>query len=143
MSRAMQKWVEDDKTAPEWIALGRTVTLPKSTNLSSEKDYRPLRCLNTSFKMFTGLLANFMKHHTDKNEMWDKSQMGTRKDVLGTVNQLLIDNCMMDEVKTHKRNLAVAFYDYKKAYDIVNHDWILRVCGWMGISMKVCRMIKI
>ena len=29
----------------------------------------------------------------------------------------------MDEVRNQQRNLAVAFYDYKKAYDMVRHDW--------------------
>ena len=106
MSRAMQKCVEDDKTIPEWIALRRTVMLPKSTDLAPEKDYRPITCLNTSYKMFTRLLANYMKHHADENEMWDKSQMETYKDVLGTVDQLLIDNCIMDEVKTHKKKFS-------------------------------------
>ena len=47
--------------------------------------------------------------------------------MLGTVDQLLVDNAIMDEVRNNKRNLAVAFYDYQKAYDMVRHDWMLRV----------------
>ena len=35
--------------------------------------------------------------------------------VMGTVDQLIIDNALMDEVKNQQRNLAVAFYDYQKA----------------------------
>ena len=31
--------------------------------------------------------------------------MGTCQDVLGTVDQLLIGNCIMDEVRIHKRNV--------------------------------------
>ena len=42
--------------------------------------------------------------------------------VLGTVDQLLIDSAIMDEVREKKRNLAVSFYDYQKAYDMVRHD---------------------
>ena len=39
----------------------------------------------------------------------------------------------MEEMKTYHRYLAVAFYDYKKAYDKVHHDWMLKVYKWTGI----------
>ena len=34
--------------------------------------------------------------------------------------------------KDHHRNLAVAYYDYEKACNMVHHDWMLRVYEWMG-----------
>ena len=46
---------------------------------------------------------------------------------MGTDNQLIIERSMMEEIKTYHQQLAVVFYDYKKAYDIVHHDWILQV----------------
>ena len=48
----------------------------------------------------------------------------------------------MDEVKQYHRNLAVAFYDYKKAYDKVHHDWMLRVYQWIGIPDEVIKLIS-
>ena len=47
----------------------------------------------------------------------------------------------MEKVKKYHRNLAVAFYDYKKAYDKVHHDWMLRVYEWIGIPKKVIKLI--
>ena len=41
--------------------------------------------------------------------------MGICEKVLGTVDQLLIDNAIMREVTDHHRNLAIAYYDYQKA----------------------------
>ena len=101
--------------------------LPKADELSSETDYRPIPCLNTSYKIFTGMIGKYMKDHADRNNIWDRSQLGTCEGVLGTVDQLLVDSCIMDEVRRYKRNLAVAFYDYQKAYDMVRHDWMERV----------------
>ena len=46
--------------------------------------------------------------------------------MLGTVDQLL-DKCIMEKVREHKRDLAVAFYDYRKAYDKVYHGWMMMV----------------
>ena len=48
----------------------------------------------------------------------------------------------MEEVKKYHRNLAVAFYDYKKVYDKVHHDWMLRVYKWIGIPDEVIELIS-
>ena len=63
-----------------------------------------------------------MKGHAERNSIWDRGQLGTCSGVLGTVDQLIVDNTIMDEVRRKRQNLAVAFYDYRKAYDMVRHD---------------------
>ena len=68
-----------------------------------------------------------MKDHASRNEIWDKSQLGTCSGVLGMADQLLIDSAIMGEVREKKRSLAVSFYDYQKAYDMVRHDRMIRV----------------
>lgn len=140
--KTMQTWIIETNTIPEWIAVGRGVMIPKAEDLSIVKDYRPITCLNTVYKIYTGMIAKYLKSHAERNEMWDQNQMGTREGVLGTVDQLLVDNCIMDEVREQHRNLAVAYYDYQKAYDMVRHDWILKVYGWMGVPENVCRLVE-
>ncbi len=83
-----------------------------------------------------------MREHALVNEIWDEGQLGAVEGVLGTVDQLIIDRCIMEEVKQHHRNLAAAFYDYKKAYDKVHHDWMIRVYEWIGIPQKVIKLIE-
>ena len=82
-----------------------------------------------------------MREHALVNEIWDEGQLGAVEGVLGTVDQLIIDRCIMEEVKQHHCNLAVALYDYKKAYDKVHHDWMIRVYDWIGIPRNVIRLI--
>ena len=48
----------------------------------------------------------------------------------------------MEEVKQYHRNLAVTFYDYKKVYDKVHHDWMLRVYKRIGIPDEVIKLIS-
>ena len=88
------------------------------------------------------MIGSYMKNHADRNNIWGKSQLGTSYEVLGTVDQLVIDNAILDEVREKQRNLAVAFYDYQKAYDMVRHGWQLRVYRWMGIPEKVVNVIS-
>ena len=81
-----------------------------------------------------------MYEQTLVNKIWDEGQLGA-VGVLGTVDQLTIDRCIMKEAKLYHRNLAVAFYDYKKAYVKVHHDWMLRVYEWIGIPKEVMELI--
>ena len=68
-----------------------TVLLPKSKELGDEKNYRPITCLNTSYKLLTGLIGKYMRNHAIENNIWDEDQLGGVEGVLGTVDQLLID----------------------------------------------------
>ena len=60
---------------------------------------------------------------------------------MGTVEQLIINRCIMEEVKQYHRNLAVAFYDYKKAYDKVRNNLMLSMCQWIGIPKEIMELI--
>ena len=111
--------------------------IPKTKDLSSEKDYRPITCFNTSYKIYSGILAQHVKKHVICNDLWDKSQMGTCEKILGIVDKLLIDNATMGKVRDHHSNLAIGYYYYQKAYDIVHYDRMLRVYEWVGIERKV------
>ena len=139
--RCFTRWREQPEVIPDWLTQGRTVLLPKIEDLSSERNYRPITCLNTCYKIFTGMIGKYMKEHAERNNIWDRCQLGTCSGVLGTVDQLLIDAAIMDEVRNQQRNLAVAFYDYQKAYDMVRHDWMIRVYRWMGIQEKVVKVL--
>ena len=137
LCRALRKLKEDHSLIPDWFPAGRTVMLPKTDVLSNVKERRPITCLNTSYKIYTGIIGKYMREHACNNGIWDEGQLGGVEDVLGTVDQLIIDNCIMEEVRRHRRNLAVAYYDYKKAYDSVHHDWMLRVFDWIGIPNDI------
>ena len=83
-----------------------------------------------------------MRDHACNNSIWDEGQLGGVKGVLGSVDQLLIDNCIMDEVRKQQRNLSVAYYDYRKAYDNVHHDWMLCVYNWIRIQKDVISVLN-
>ena len=142
LAKVLNKVTDDPSLIPEWFTLGRTVLLPKTNNLNEVSDYRPITCLNTIYKIYTGVIANFMKDHAMRNDLWDDGQLGAREGVLGTIDQLLVDECIMQQVRDKKRNIAVAYYDYKKAYDMVHHDWMIRVYKWMGVPDKVCNVLN-
>ena len=142
LKKVFEQIRDNNRLIPTWWPLGRRVLITKSKDLSDEKNYRPITCLNTLYKHLTTLVGMFMKNHATENKIWDEGQLGRAEGVLGIVYQLIIDRCIMEEVKTQHRNLAVAFYDYKKAYDKVHHDWMLRVYSWMGLPVNVISLLR-
>ena len=120
VTRAFERMKNDYDMIPVCWPTRRTVEIPKTKDLSNEQKYRPITWLNTSYKIMTGLIGKYMREHALEDNIWDEGQLGAVEGVLGTVDQLIIDNCIMEEVKTYHRNLAVAFYDYQKAYDKVD-----------------------
>ena len=67
------------------------VKIFRTPGLKSEKSYRPITRLNTSYKLFTGILATHAKEHVMANNIWDNNQVGTCSNVLGIVDQPLMD----------------------------------------------------
>ena len=57
----------------------------------------------------TGLAGKYMRQHEMENNIWDKGKLGVMEGVLGTVDQPIINWCIIEEVITHQQNLAVAY----------------------------------
>ena len=125
--RAFERMKDDNNLIPVWWLIGRTVQIPKTKDLSNEQKYRPITFLNTSYKIMPGLIGKYMREHAIVNSIWDEGLLGAMEGVLGTVDQLIIDKCIMEKVKTYHRNLAVAFYEYQKTCGKEHHEWTIRV----------------
>ena len=54
-----------------------------------------------------------------------------------TGDQLYIDKLLLQEVKRRKKNLAIGWVDYWKAYDMIYHSWVIKSLNIMGIAKYV------
>lgn len=135
--RAFKMIIYDNSMIPGQRPTGRTILLEKTKYLNDKKNYQPI----TSYQILTGLIVKYMFEHTLKNKIQDKGQLGVVEGVPGTVYQLIIDRCILEEIKHYYRNLVVAFYDQKKVYDKVHNDWMLHVYQWIGIPKEEIELI--
>ena len=60
----------------------------------------------------------------------------------GTKDQLLIDKMIVKNCKKHLTSLAVAWIDYRKAYDMVPHSWIEKCMNMFGVAVNVRSFIS-
>ena len=64
------QWLEQPDEMSDWLTQGRTVLLPKTEDLSNMGNYHPITCLNTCYKIFTGMIGNYMEEHADRSNIW-------------------------------------------------------------------------
>ena len=76
------------------------------------------------WKLLTGVIADQIYSHFNQEILLPEEQKGCRKGYRGTNDLLYIDRAVIKEVKSGNKNLAMAWIDYKKAYDMVPHSWI-------------------
>ena len=69
LKTALEQVKDNDDLIPVWWPSGRTVLLTKMEDLTDEKEYCPITCLNTSYKVLTGLAGKFMRNHTMENNI--------------------------------------------------------------------------
>ena len=119
--------VWDRKTQlPAWLIQLKTILLAKNNDTKNAKNYRPIACLNITYKLFTGILNQFLEDHCLTNNIISVEQAGGKKGSWGCTDQLLINKMAMDEIRKNKRNAYVMWFDYKKAFDSVPHSWIIK-----------------
>ena len=78
-------------------------------------------------KLLSGVIAGQIYVHLDQQKLLAEKQKGCRKRSRGTKDLLYIDRAGIREVKSWKKNLAVAWIDCKKAYDMVEFLEIVRL----------------
>ena len=93
----------------------------KNADTHLAKNYRPIACQNTTYKLHTGILNHFLYDHCSTNNIITVEQAGGKKGVWGCTDQLLINKMILDEVRSNRRNLFMMWYDYKKAFDPIPH----------------------
>ena len=73
----------------------------------------------------TGIIADSMHAFFVENDALPIEQKGCRRKSRVTKDQLLIDKMVFADCKRKHKNLAMAWVDYKKAYDMLPHSWII------------------
>ena len=86
------------------------------------------------WKLLTGVIADQIYAHLDQEKVLPEEQKGCRKGSRGTNDLLCIDRAVIKEVNSRNKNIAMAWIDYKKAYDMVPHLWIIECLDLFGVA---------
>ena len=130
-------------TAPSWLVAGRTILLLKDPSKGSEaSNYRPVASLNLLWKILSGIFAQKVYKHLEDNDLLPIEQKGRTKRTRGTKDHLMLDKAIFKNCKRRKTNLAKAWVDFKKAYDMAQHSWILETLSMFGIAVNITQLLQ-
>ena len=95
------------------------VPLPKVTGTKRCEEHRTISLISHSSKILLRILFNRMQN--DASREIDEVQMGFRKGV-GTRDQIFNIRVLAEKSREFNQQIFVAFIDYSKAFDSVNHN---------------------
>ena len=143
MTRAANSVViNDPQQIPEWLVEGTTNLLPKKEETWIPKNYIPIVCLPTTFKILTSVITDRLYNHLENESIMTPQQRGGKKDCYGCKEQLMINNAILENCKAKKKNVSTAWIDYKKAFDSVPHSWIVRCLQMYKIHPVLIKFIE-
>ena len=143
LAKLVSELIETPESAPKWLTLGMTYLIPKTEDTTNPKNYRPITCLSTMYKLLTSVLTERTYSHLNKWDLMPNQQKGCRRGSYGCKDQLLINKTVMEECRVKHKNLSMAWVDYRKAFDSVPHSWILQCMSIYGLSPKVIKFTEL
>ena len=139
----LNKILEGEDNLPTWMTYGRTVLCQKDpAKGNAVENYRPITCLPLMWKLLTGMIAEEMYTYLERENILPEEQKGCRRGSRGTKDQLLVDKTVLRDCRRRHTNLAMAWIDYKKAYDFVPHSWISECMEMFGIAENVRNFLQ-
>ncbi|XP_063592543.1 uncharacterized protein LOC134769733 [Penaeus indicus] len=134
--------INNEVEIPKWMTTGKTVLCQKDPGKGNAVDnYRPISCLPLMWKLMTGIISNVLYDFLEDADKLPNEQKGCRGRSRGTKDQLLIDKTVLNDCRKRHTNLGMAWIDYKKAYDMVPHSWILESLELANVADNVISFI--
>jgi hypothetical protein len=59
---------------PEWLMSGATILIPKNENTENPKNYRPVTCLPTTYKLLSSIMSRCMQKYVENENLIPKEQ---------------------------------------------------------------------
>ena len=126
---------------PLWFTEGKSSLIPKLGEFSSQ-NHRPITCLNNLYKWYTSCLLKPTDNHLNKYGLMQGDQRGAKEGCAGTVDNLLIDRMVCQDSQRGQRNVSMAWIDVRKAYDSVDHSWLLEMFSSHRFPLWLLRTIQ-
>lgn len=125
---------------PTTMTQGLMTLIPKSNKDTSFLDtWRPITLLNKDYKIFTLLLAKRLKKVLDSIIVETQSGFMSKRHITNNI-RLVLD--VLDYPEIIHDNAFILFLDFYKAFDTVEHQFILQPLNKFGFGDYFSSAIK-
>lgn len=141
--QVMQALWQADATFPDVTPLARGVLLwKKKGNRLELLFYRPLSIGNADIRIFSRLFARRLDAAFREVIMEEQTGFISMRDSID--NAFILNTAVWAVLNGHCQASTLVLFDQdqEKAYDRVNHDWLLRVLQTVGIGEKAINFVR-
>ena len=142
LTNTLNEIMKQPDKIPPWLSDGMTYLIPKTKETEDPKNYRPITCLTTTYKLLSAMITDRIHLFLDQNDIFPNEQKGCKKKCYGCKDQLMINKTIIETCKRKHHNLSTAWIDYRKAFDSIPHKWILKSLELYKISPAIIGFLK-
>ena len=130
LAALFSKCIESSTVPSDWNE-GSIVLLHKKGDIKDINNYRPISLLCHIGKLFSKIILSRLEETLDFNQ--SREQAGFRKG-FSTTDHLQVLTQLMEKTNEYEVPMCLAFIDYEKAFDSVEHVGIINAIRINGIN---------
>ena len=117
---------------------------PTNSFLLSTTNMAECRPHSIVYKLYSSCIHQCLMDHVykKKKNIVTPEQAPGKKRVCGTIEQLIINKSTLKEVRSMRRNLVAVWLNYRKAFDLISHNWFLHTLKFTKLSNHLIMAIK-
>ncbi|EQB61058.1 hypothetical protein NAPIS_ORF01395 [Vairimorpha apis BRL 01] len=129
--------LKGEKPEP-WFYKGLTYLIPKGVPTRGS-DFRPITCMSNLYKLTTKCTTKVMQLIVERRGLLAENQMGTVRNVQGAKEQAMVNIAINKE---HGNKLKTMWIDVKKAYDSVDHKYLLACVSKLNLPQWIVTFLE-
>jgi hypothetical protein len=135
--KALNRIIKSEEIHQQWQR--STIILVHKKGNRDLNNYRPISLLSNLYKLFTKIPTNRLAKIMDQKQLPEQAVFHAKYsavDRLHTINQII------EKTQEYRQKIYMAFIDYRKAFNSVEHTKILDSMEAIAIHPKYIRLIR-
>ena len=129
-------------TYPERLKTSKIIPILKNGKSPTDKaNYRPICILPTVDKVIESLLKDQLEKYFEGNQLIPNQHHGGRKNH-STVTAMAAIDLNHKTLKEQKNTVGVMATDLSAAYDLVDHNLLIKKLQYYGIQNNACKLLE-